>query len=331
MIEAEAPELHKLDPESIAATGGWLFWSDEPGDAFVQSIETMGQLEPILVDRETGGEWSLLDGYKRLQACLKLGRTVWARRLKADVETRGRIVFWGNRPRQLEAPECLAPARYFQSVCQPERARQIIDQLLKEHLSRRSLQELFLWLELPEWVDAHVRAGRLPMDAGQTLSQLTAADLDVLEPLFVQLSWSKNKIKQLLGWLQETSRREGWTIADLIERAGLQNLLQLDLSPKDRQQSILFRIKQLRYPFLSELEEEFRQLQTRVHRSTVWRISDEGGFETDAVCLSTRMASLQELRRAIEDLNRLSEHGHVQALFDWKQERLHGAPKPEPE
>jgi DNA modification methylase len=61
-------------PEKITIPPGRIRPADPVEvDAMVQSIKEVGQLQPILVDKD----WNLLAGLHRLKACQKLGRDVW--------------------------------------------------------------------------------------------------------------------------------------------------------------------------------------------------------------------------------------------------------------
>jgi len=321
----EDTELLHLEPDSVSASGAWLFWPREPDEAFIRSLTVTGQIDPVLACRDPSG-WSLLTGYKRLMACRKLGRRVLAREVRADPLTRGKIAFWSNWPRWIVPEECLPPARYFQGLCPANDLQDVLHELLGSFLNSRQLDDLTLWLQLPEDQDRHVLAGRLPLESGRLMSRFELVELEALDPFLAGLSWSRNKARQFLTWLLEASRREGREVGELIAEAGLNDTLQADLSPKDRLESLLAQARRLRYPHLTQLEQEFQRLQTEVRKATLWNVRAEPGFEGDRIFLTAPVASRNNLYRAVRDLEKLAEGGYFEAIWNWQADRLNAGP-----
>ncbi|MFP4671147.1 MAG: ParB N-terminal domain-containing protein [Desulfohalobiaceae bacterium] len=315
------PGLHSLEPGQVDCSGPWLFWAREPGQALLQSLRELGQLEPILV-RAGRLSWELVSGYKRLRAVQQLGRQVLAREVQGQEVDLGLIRLQAALGSALTPQALLAACRFFQARVAEERLLGLLERWVRPLLSRRQWPLLLAWLELTLDYDRILQEERLPLEAGSRLQKLDPAALQHLKPLFQNLSWSVNQARSLLDWLLEAADMERKPVAQLLSELKISEILAQDLSPRDSKDRILARIKARRFPWLQSLEQEFallcKQLQGR-H----WRVQPEQNFETDALYLQARVDSAGQLPAAVRELQEILDSQAWSRLQRWQTERFY--------
>lgn len=309
-----------LPAAGIDCSGAWLFWAEPPDAAFVRLMETMGQLEPVLVAQEQGC-YRLVTGYKRVLACQKLQRPVRCRIMTADDRMKGRVYLHLNRQRRITGSGLVRALRFFQAVpgCKD---RTGLESEFEGLIPAKMLKVLLHWLHLEPFWDAGLHAGRVPFEAGPILSGLEPLDRQACEPFFTELAWSWNKARQFLTQLLESAKRDGLQPAALLRQERLAEILGKELSPNDCLKALLQRSERIRYPVLTRLEHSFQTVQADSVRKTRWRILPEQHFESNGFVLQTRISSPQDLERSLGQLQRLSEQGAFEPVWHWQQENL---------
>ena len=326
---AASQRLFTISPFAVDSSGDWLFWAEAPEEEFLQSIRELGQLEPVLVSEDEGPP-ALLAGYKRLLACRELGLDLLALAPGSpDPVARGRIYAESNRQRQLDAADLVRAGRYFARHLDAQGLDSVLSELSATEGGKRMPDLVRTWLRLdPQW-DELLRAGHLPLQAAQALTRLNNEDAKALWPFFQNLRWSRNNALHFLGWLEEAASRERSSLAELLSSAGLDQILESDLSPKDRIRRLAQLARETRYPRLTELEAEFSAMVRDASRAGPWRIAPEAAFESDRIHLSTSIGPGQDLEHAARELERLHREGILERIRQWQRNRLGGAAEEE--
>lgn len=323
--------LFTIPPFDVDASGGWLFWAKAPEEKFLQSIRELGQLEPVLVAEAEDGP-TLLAGYKRLLACRELGLDLLALSGgNPDLVARGRIYTESNRQRQPDAADLVRAGRYFASHLDAPGLDRVLSEISGSRGEKRTPELVRTWLRLDTEWDELLGAGHLPLQAADVLTRLSEDDTAETLPFFRDLRWSRNNALQFLTWLEEAAYRERASAAELIRSRGLRDILESDLSPKDRIRRLVQLAREMRYPKLTELEAEFSAMVREANRTGPWRISAEEGFESDRVHFSIAVGSGEDLRHAVRELERLHRDGVLERIRQWQWSRLSGSTEEEDE
>ena len=305
---------------SIDRNGAWLFWACPPDEAFVKRLDSMGQLEPVLVAEE-GGRILLVSGYKRILACERLGRPVQVRSMAGDDRHKGRVYLHLNLHRRPTGPDLVRAARFFQTTAETGETASAVREL-EDLVPSKMLLGVRQWLHLEPFWEAALYAGRVPFEAGPLLASLGPADRSACEPFFESLSWSWNKTRYFLNPLLESAGREGLDLASLMHREGLANLLVQGRSPNDIQKELLQQSVRIRYPVLTELEQSFAAVRADCLRKSRWRVQPEQHFESNGLNLQTRIRNQQELAESLEQLRLLSAEAAFEPIWQWQREHL---------
>lgn len=294
-----ADTLLSFPAEVIDASGGWLFWKREPDLPLRQSLIRQGQIFPLLVDAG-GSRPVLVAGAARLACLAETGRDALCLDTgPLDAWERGFVYLESNIATETTDWRVISALRYFRSL-DPDRLEEVFPALGLEPRARRSRQAL-AWLRLPEKWDRLLVTGNIPLVCADALQTMDEEEREALFPLFAAYSWSRGNAVNLLTWLRETALREGRSASVMV--AAAQADLSPDLSPKDAMNRITAEIRRLRYPSLSALERNFSEAARRISAGTGWKLIQPDQFETEAVELSIRLTSTDDVIRAAQRLS----------------------------
>jgi ParB/RepB/Spo0J family partition protein len=173
-------------------------------DAMLQSMQRYGQLTPVVCAKRAGYE--LLDGFKRLRACQRLGRAVLtAKVLEAPERVCKAAILQLNRGRplrELEEALVLASLHREDGLTQTE-----IALLLGRHKSWVS-RRIALRERLAEEVLEDLRVGLLSATVGRALAQLPRGTQPAIAAALVKHRLSTREADQLVASLVSRPRWE---------------------------------------------------------------------------------------------------------------------------
>ncbi len=317
----------------IDFSGPWLVWAEEPDPLFMASLARMGQLSPVLVEKDGAG-WSLIAGYKRVRALAELDRPVAALSVAAQEgkelseaekiliylasnQDRGRSVL--DTAMRIKALAGLRPHLADRELA--EQAAPLLDCAPKSRVWRR----LLAWLAMAGqhvsgfWNQAVIE-GRADLAWAEELSRMSVDDRHALEPLFAELRWSRSAGAELIRDLYETSRARQTSLAALLKERSVEQALGADLGPKDAMQRILTAVRELRRPNITRLERRFKDLAQELRAERTWRVESSDSFETGGVRLGCRIGSREELHKAVQELSDMADSPQWDALWRLGQE-----------
>jgi ParB family chromosome partitioning protein len=294
-------------------SGPWLFWSDSPSLTLRDSLERHGQLLPVLVDA-SGARPVLVAGAGRAAVLAELGRDVLCLDLGAlSDEARGLAYVQSNADRELTDGHMVTALRYFLSLPECDMTP-VLDALGLDARSKR-MRLLRSWLRLPRRWDRHLWSGAVPLACADLLEKFDRDDLEAVESLFDNLSWSRGNAVNVLTWIREISARDGISVAGVFDGAQVGDILAGGFSPKDAMSRVTQGVRVLRYPALSGMEREFQEAARAVSAGTRWKVAQPDMFESDAVELSVRLTSPDDLRAASAELARIAAREDLDGLF----------------
>jgi ParB/RepB/Spo0J family partition protein len=173
-------------------------------EAMVQSMKKYGQLSPVVCARVGGYE--LLDGFKRLRACHRIGKeTLKARILEATERVLKAAIIQLNRGRsisELEEAMVLSSLHREDGLLQTE-----IAVLLGRHKSWVS-RRISLIERLSEEVREDIRLGLLPASVGRELAKLPRGNQKEAAAALVKHRFSTREAAKLLAYLLSRPRWE---------------------------------------------------------------------------------------------------------------------------
>lgn len=300
-------EIITASADSIICTGSHLFWAGADNASLADSIREFGQASPVLV-RETEQGLELIAGHARVSVLRALGQPVLVRLvLDADERDMGMLYLMDNAGRSIDDGMRLAALQYFASLMDEKTVKSEILPRLGIKPKSKDGRLLFDWFSMPENWQAHLAAGSVPLAAAGPLGRMSEADRDAVEPLFAGFSWSRSNAVNVLTWLFETSRMVGKPVAEVMEQAGMTEILRQGLSPKDAIARLCAAARTVRFPELSTLQDRFVKLAGGLTAGTRWRMTQPNNFETGGSELTVQVKDAAQLERAVEELDTMAK------------------------
>lgn len=309
-------EIITASADSIKNGGEHLFWQTNDAKFLKDSITEFGQTTPVLVQQEDDG-LALLSGQSRLQILKEMREPVLVRMVEgANAVEKGLLFLTENSGRTIDDGMRLAALCYFRPLMDEKSLKQEILPRLGTKPKSKDAKLLMGWLEIHSSWQAHLAAGRVPLAAGATLARMNEDDLNAVEPLFTTFSWSRSNAVNVINWLFETGKMQSIPVAEVMKRAGFDNINAQGLSPKDAIAKLTTAARNVRYPELGKLQTTFAGAAREITAGTRWRMNQPNNFETGGAELTIQVKDADQLAKAIADLETMAALSPWQKLWD---------------
>lgn len=299
-------EIFTAPADSIDDSGPHLFWSSPADRSLIDSICEFGQTTPVLA-RETDTGLHLVAGYARLDALRQRKQPTMVRLvLDADASSLGLLYLADNAHRAMDDGMRLKALLYFRPLMDDSALKKNILPRLGIKIKSKDAKLLIAWLDMPEEWQALLVSGTMPLAAVTPLGHMSADDQSAVQPLFTDFSWSRSNAVNVLTWLFETSRMTDTPVGDIMRQAGMNDILQQGLSPKDAIARLCTAAKTARYPKLNSLQEAFTKSAAEITAETRWRLTQPNNFETGGAELTIQVKDESQLHKAVQELESMA-------------------------
>ena len=140
-------------------------------------------------------------------------------------------------------------------------------------------------------------------------------DQETLWCLAKELQIGENHLRDLIGWLEEISLRDGGTPAEVLGRQEIRRALARNLSRSDKLKEVKGELRKLRYPRLSQLEDQLKETVKKMDLGSRVQITFPPFLEGNEVKVEIQARNAKELKESIERLLLQVEEGWVEKLF----------------
>jgi hypothetical protein len=140
-------------------------------------------------------------------------------------------------------------------------------------------------------------------------------DQGALWRLVKELHIGENHLRDLIDWLEEISLRDSEMPARILERQEIQRVLARNLSRNDKLKEVKAELRKLRYPQLSQLEEQLKETIKKLDLGRRVQVTFPPFLEGDEIRVEIRARNTVELKESIERLLKRVEEGWTERLF----------------
>jgi hypothetical protein len=165
-------------------------------------------------------------------------------------------------------------------------------------------------------LQVYAQEKRLSNQTVQRWHAWTEADQAALLTMVQELQLGENHLRDILDWLDDIRARDGGTVYTLLMRTELQLPLQAKLSRNDKVKAVKAAFRKLRYPYLSQLEEDLRLALKALDLGERVRILFPPNLEGDDVTVEIKVRTIDELQRTLAQLQQRVENGSLRRIFD---------------
>ena len=292
-----------------------------PRANLLESLERAGQITPLVLKAEED-RYRLVCGFRRRQALRDLGCREFQALVMPTLTTPVQALLLALEDNLgVRTPNDAEKVLMLTALCQhlPR------EEVLKHYLRRLDLppraEYLDRFLLLASLGDRGLDLltdGRLDPDSGEKILGLASApDRNAALNLLEVLQPSRNKRRELLGWLEEVARLEDRSVADLIKDQELGDILDSTrLNKPQKEQNVRRWLRQRRYPVLTSMEQKQNALLRALPLSSQFTLTPPRNFEGLDFSLHMTFHDLDELRGQADTLEHLLKDPSLAELME---------------
>jgi len=283
-----------------------------------QSIAVAGVINAPILKRVDEG-WTVVSGFRRLEACRGLGKTDVTARILDDPDelTCVRLAIADNQGQR--------PL----NIVELARVVGLLDRLpgdtgLAQRAGDAGVGGGIAYLEkadqvrrLPWSIQQGLLSDAIALPVALELGKLPPADALCLADLFNTLKPSLNRQREIMTLMQEISLRDGLGLAALAADGPVTAIL--EASEKDhRQKTEALRelLKQRRYPRFWEAQSRFSRTVKALHLEPGLDLVPPPHFEATTHTLTLRFDNPSQLAQRVKSLKALLDHPGLPLLFE---------------
>ncbi|MGE4095110.1 MAG: hypothetical protein AB7G75_30205 [Candidatus Binatia bacterium] len=168
---------------------------------------------------------------------------------------------------------------------------------------------------LADQLQAYAQEKRLSEQTLRRWQSWSAEDQAALLTMVQELQLGENHLRDFCDWLDDIIARDGGTVSALLLRSELQHPLGLKLSRNDKVKAVKAALRKLRYPRLSQLEEDLRAAIKALDLGERVRVSFPPALEGDEMTVEIKARNVRELERSLLQMQRKLRDGSMQHVF----------------
>ena len=176
---------------------------------------------------------------------------------------------------------------------------------------------------MPPFVDelaVYAQEKRLTPQTMARWQQWTEDNQAMLLAVAKELQLNENQLRDFLDWIEEIMARDGKTVRDVLTHADVQRPLEAKLSRNDKLKVVKERLRKIRYPRLSQLEDDLRVTIKALDLGNRVRISFPPALEGDEITFAIKARNVKELGESLVRLQQKLADGSLQRVFELMDE-----------
>jgi hypothetical protein len=142
-----------------------------------------------------------------------------------------------------------------------------------------------------------------------------AEDRDAVLAVAERLRLGENQVRDLLEQLEDIAGRQGSPLAAVLQSAPVRGVLERGLGRNETIHHLRQTLARLRYPQLSQTEEQLRRLIHDLQLPAAVTVEFPKGLEGEHVSVTVKAASACELRACVAALGRALEGKEVERVY----------------
>ena len=148
------------------------------------------------------------------------------------------------------------------------------------------------------------------------LANMTPDDRVAILSLISFLKLGENRLREILTFLEEISRKNQWTAKEIVQRGDIQVILsQKEFTPSQKTERVKKLLMDLRYPRMRQLEEEFVRKRRDLHLSFNVSLHHQPFFEGKGLRVEFQFETMEEFRTILSSLSQLADKEEFMELI----------------
>ncbi len=289
-------KIISIPKSSIHANGPWLF-SKRIIEITSKKIHLNNQVLPLFVEKKDG-VYDLICGYEFfIVSSLQEFKCLLVTNLDDYKKGLLNLFFFSSFFKDIYF--YIIPMRYFHDIIGLKQEE--IYKIFEPYLEQKSIKLLLKWCKYPSYFDNILINGNVSLDICDNLEKFSEYERKLLVPFFENLRWGKNKAKIFLDGIYILKKRKKEDLDTLIDK--FSQYLKKDLSPNDKIQIILEKIRDEVYPTYRYCEKEFFKRSTELTKGNKnIKIIPSKGFELDKIILEVTLDNKYSVKQLANDI-----------------------------
>jgi len=148
------------------------------------------------------------------------------------------------------------------------------------------------------------------------ISALSSKDRMALLSLISPLKLGENRLREILTFLEEISKRDQLSIKEIVKRPEIQAILsRRELTPSQRAERMKKALMGLRYPRLRNREEKFEKKKKELNLASNISFSHQPFFEGKGLKMELQFETMEEYRSMLSSLSKLTDKKEFQEMI----------------
>jgi len=278
------------------------------------SIKEVGLINPPVL-RRAGDKYELISGRKRLEACKELGFSrVFSKTYEAHEisdEDCLKLVLYDNQERigELEKAELLLKFRDICSLDEMELTRRVLP-YLGISSTRRNFEKYVRMGKLEQEIKDALYSQRITLEQALILSETAGANrIEIFRRVLLRMKLNTNETGQVLKEIQEVASRDKTGVGEIIDE------IESKCGGGELKKAFRRELKQMRYPVLTQAEEEFRDCLRGLDLPMEVNVFHAPFFEGNHLEFRIRVESVEKLSRVLSYLSSAVAKGEIDTLL----------------
>jgi ParB/RepB/Spo0J family partition protein len=293
-------------------------------DALTRSIREVGLIQPLIVrEGSRGSGYQLVSGFKRLTACEQLGLKdveafSYPKSELGDLEGFHMALHENLTTRSLNLVE-----KSMVTVKLVRRFGLSLESVVRDYMpllglqpSRRILGKMSQIVELHPKIKRYIVEEGVSLENALRIVEFPPEDQAEIAGVVSQLRLGENKLKEVLIFLREISLRDGMTMRGLVRRGIEAIVTDKALSRVQKTHRVRRRLREMRYPQLTGLEEDFQEKLKTLGLNPRISLQPPPYFEGESFRLEVRFRSVGEFKDIVSDLTEASKRKELGEMID---------------
>ena len=317
--------LTKIGIDAIDSTDHTFSMTFHPNlEALRRSINHVGLLQPITVKQKSrGAGYQVISGFKRLTACEQLGlREVEAFSLaKSELDDlegfhMGLYENLASRSLNLIEKSMVIEKLMRRFGLSKEVITRDYMPMLGLQPSRGILTKMSQLVHLRCEIKRYIVEEGVSLENAIGLLEFSPEDQAEIAGFVSELKLGENKLKEVLTFLREISLRDGLTMSEMVRGEIGALASDMALSKVQKTHRVRRRLREMRYPQLTQLEEDFRGKLKGLGLSPGISLQPPPYFEGDTFRLEFGFRNAGEFRAILSKLMEASERRELGEMID---------------
>jgi ParB family chromosome partitioning protein len=286
------------------------------------SILEIGLIQPVLLRKKSGG-YQIICGFRRISVVRELGKSEIEARVFEEKEVDEFQLF------SLSLRENLT-TRGFNTVEKAIALEKLIhrfridsDTVIKTFLPlfllepNEKILNTFLSLAgMENGIKEYVLKEEVSRSNIRKLANLTPEDRVAILLLISPLKLGENRLREILTFLEEISRKNQCKAKEIIQRADIQVILsQKEFTPSQKTERIKKFLMDLRYPKMAQLEEEFQKKRKDLNLPSSISLHHSPFFEGRELKVEFQFETMEEYLGIVLSLSELADKKEFEELI----------------